>query len=536
MEARRRDRPGGDRHHLRASSRCSCRSRFMAGIPGKFFEQFGLTVAVAVLFSLVVARLLTPMMAAYILKPAEHRRGAATAAVMPALHARCCSGACGTAARRRSRRSASSSARSRWCRCCRPASSAGDLIADAGRHRAAAGRHPRADRAAAEQARAILRQRPDVEPSTPGRRRPSGAAFAPGAGRPPSGRPAQRQPDVTWRREPSAASASRTSSRRCAALEALPGARVKFGLGGRRTRYVQWRWSGDDPRRCAAAARDRGAATCARLPASATSAPPRSLVRPEIDRAAPTWRAPPTSASRRPRSPRRCASPPSATYDQALAKLNLRERQVPIRRQAAERGARRPRSLARLTVPGARGPVMLATSPTITIGSGPAQIDRLRPQRNVNFEIELNGLPLGEVDEAVAALPSMQAPAGRRAQPRIGDAEVMAELFGSFGLAMRPACCASTSCWCCCSSDFLQPVTILAALPLSIGGAFVALLLTRTALSMPSMIGLIMLMGIVDEELDPAGRVRDHGARATGHEPRSTRCSTPATSAPGRSS
>jgi multidrug efflux pump subunit AcrB len=45
--------------------------------------------------------------------------------------------------------------------------------------------------------------------------------------------------------------------------------------------------------------------------------------------------------------------------------------------------------------------------------------------------------------------------------------------------------------------DFMQPVTILAALPLSIGGAFVALLLTGRALSMPSMIGLIMLMGIV---------------------------------------
>ena len=43
----------------------------------------------------------------------------------------------------------------------------------------------------------------------------------------------------------------------------------------------------------------------------------------------------------------------------------------------------------------------------------------------------------------------------------------------------------------------MQPITILAALPLSIGGAFVALLITGRALSMPSMIGLIMLMGIV---------------------------------------
>ena len=44
--------------------------------------------------------------------------------------------------------------------------------------------------------------------------------------------------------------------------------------------------------------------------------------------------------------------------------------------------------------------------------------------------------------------------------------------------------------------DFVQPVTILAALVLSIPGAILALFITRTALSMPAMIGLIMLMGV----------------------------------------
>ena len=42
---------------------------FMSGIPGKFFVQFGWTAAVAVLFSLAVARMLTPMMSAYFLRP-----------------------------------------------------------------------------------------------------------------------------------------------------------------------------------------------------------------------------------------------------------------------------------------------------------------------------------------------------------------------------------------------------------------------------------------------------------------------------------
>ena len=46
---------------------------FMPGIPGQFFKEFGLTVSVAVLFSLVVARLLTPLLAAYFLKPKPPR-------------------------------------------------------------------------------------------------------------------------------------------------------------------------------------------------------------------------------------------------------------------------------------------------------------------------------------------------------------------------------------------------------------------------------------------------------------------------------
>ena len=45
---------------------------FMPGVAGKFFLEFGWTAATAVMFSLMVARLLTPMMAAYQLKPKPH--------------------------------------------------------------------------------------------------------------------------------------------------------------------------------------------------------------------------------------------------------------------------------------------------------------------------------------------------------------------------------------------------------------------------------------------------------------------------------
>jgi multidrug efflux pump subunit AcrB len=78
-----------------------------------------------------------------------------------------------------------------------------------------------------------------------------------------------------------------------------------------------------------------------------------------------------------------------------------------------------------------------------------------------------------------------------------GDAERMKELFGSFGLAMLTGVLCVYVVLVLLFRDFLQPFTILAALPLSIGGAFVALLVTHNSFSMPSLIGLLMLMGVV---------------------------------------
>jgi multidrug efflux pump subunit AcrB len=94
------------------------------------------------------------------------------------------------------------------------------------------------------------------------------------------------------------------------------------------------------------------------------------------------------------------------------------------------------------------------------------------------------------------ALPSLsQLPPGV-IRTEIGDAEAMAELFESFGLAMLTGVLCIYVVLVLLFKDFVQPATILGALVLSIPGAFLALFVTHTALSMPSMIGLIMLMGI----------------------------------------
>jgi len=147
-------------------------------------------------------------------------------------------------------------------------------------------------------------------------------------------------------------------------------------------------------------------------------------------------------------------------------------------------------------VPGKHGPVMLGNVATLSIASGPAAIDRYNRQRNVNFEIELNQQPLGEVKNAALALPSLQSLPAGVIQTEVGDAEAMGELFTSFGLAMLTGVLCIYIVLVLLFKDFVQPVTILAALVLSIPGAFLALFITKTGISMPSMIGLIMLMGI----------------------------------------
>jgi multidrug efflux pump subunit AcrB len=96
----------------------------------------------------------------------------------------------------------------------------------------------------------------------------------------------------------------------------------------------------------------------------------------------------------------------------------------------------------------------------------------------------------------VQQLPSVKnLPAGVSVR-EVGDAEVMGELFASFGLAMLTGVLCIYIVLVLLFKDFLHPVTILCALPLALGGAFVGLLIAHKSFSMPSLIGLIMLMGI----------------------------------------
>ena len=278
-----------------------------------------------------------------------------------------------------------------------------------------------------------------------------------------------------------------------AALAELPGVRSKVGLGGSGEKYVLV-LTGDDPQalQSTAFAVEKDLRSIPGLGSVASSA---SLIRPEI--------------AVRPDFARAADLGVSSTaigdtlriatvgdYDVALPKLNLSQRQVPIVVKLDPAARQDLDLLSRLTVPGSHGPVMLQQVATLETSGGPAVIDRYDRARNINFDIELSGMPLGDVKQAVQKLPSVRAlPAGVKVT-EVGDAEVMGELFASFGLAMLTGVLCIYIVLVLLFKSFLHPATILAALPLSLGGAFVGLLIAQKSFSMPSLIGLIMLMGI----------------------------------------
>jgi multidrug efflux pump subunit AcrB len=142
------------------------------------------------------------------------------------------------------------------------------------------------------------------------------------------------------------------------------------------------------------------------------------------------------------------------------------------------------------------GTVPLSAVADIRSGSGPSVINRLGRERQITFTAELGGRPLGDVMIEVEALPTLQnLPPGVRTQP-FGDAEIFEELFGGFALAMAAGLFCVYAVLLLLFNHASHPLIILMAVPLSAGGAFGLMFLTGTLLSLPALIGLLMLIGI----------------------------------------
>ncbi len=184
-------------------------------------------------------------------------------------------------------------------------------------------------------------------------------------------------------------------------------------------------------------------------------------------------------------------------YKAQLAKLNLPQRQIPIRVRLEKTLRGDIEAIRQMPVAARSGTVPLAAVADVRMGSGPAQIQRLDRMHNIAFDMELGQRGLGDVLAEALALPSMKNLPNGVSYLSDGDAAHMEELFNRFSLAMVIGVICIYIVLVLLFHDFLQPVTILVALPLSLGGAFAALLATHNAISMPSMFGILMLMGIV---------------------------------------
>ncbi len=464
---------------------------FMGGIPGEFFRPFAFTAAVAVLFSLLVARMLTPMMAAYMLKahPEHDDSGRMKRWYLDVVE---------WCLHHRLKTLAVATALLIGCFALTPFIPTGFAPAgDVGFAVLSVELQPGATleetQSVAETIRKRVAQRPEVVSVY------SIIGAAAGGGGPGSAGDSTgdvRRASITILLKPrDERDLTQQEFQMLAArdLNDIPGVRLSFGA--QTGSKLQITLAGDDPNQLnlAASSVERDLRTLPGLgnvTSSASLMKPEIVIRPLPDRAAELGVTTDTLSA-----VTRIAT--SGDVENSLAKLNLASRQIPIRVRLPDEARGDLERIRLLAVPSKNGTVPLMSVAEVSLGAGPARITRYDRSRNVTIEADLNGLPLGDMLDKARRLPSLQnLPAGVR-QVASGEAEFMMELFAGFGQAMVVGIVCVYLLLVLLFREFLQPLTILSALPPSAGGALLFLFITNYQMSIPSLIGMLMLMGIV---------------------------------------
>ncbi|MDY7579285.1 efflux RND transporter permease subunit [Herbaspirillum sp. RTI4] len=462
----------------------------MSGVPGLFFKQFGWTAVIAVLASLLVARILTPMMAAYLLKSKP-----------------------GATEQQDSRLMRGYLRAVRWCLTHRKTTMAAATLFFIGSVALvpfiSSGLIPPADRGyttinielppgsslqdtlgVSEIARAALSDIHGIDAAftTVGVSQVVGGGLLQ-AGEVRNGtltltlsdrkqRPLQGQIEKALRR----------------ALLTVPGARFTIGSGGPGEK-MQLILASDNQAALKASAQAlerelRGVGKLANISSTASLERPEIIVRPDLLRASELG-----VSSAAIGQVVRVAT--AGDFSSNLAKLNLDNRQVDINVSIPDAERQNLSTFANLRVPARNGLVPLSSVAALSVESGPSKIERYDRRRYVTVSADLGGMPLGEALAAAQALPAVKKMPSSVQLIQTGDAEIAAELGAGFVMAILIGIVCVFCVLVLLFRDFLQPITILSAIPLSLGGAFVALLLAHSELDIPSMIGLVMLMGIV---------------------------------------
>ncbi len=460
---------------------------FMPSIPGQFFKQFGVTVSVQVLFSLLCARMMTPMLAAYFLKSDRYKEEEREGPVLKVY-----SGALGWAVRHRFLTILAGLvffALSLW---------SGKLLkvgflpaGDISRSTLSVELPPGSQLDATEQITDAIANRL--------RKRPEVVSVFVSGGRLPDGVTGVRYATLIINFVPKN---ERSKSQReleheiSKELFDIPDARHWF-VDENGQRNVTLIVTGQNANTVANVASEI-ATQMRRLPMVTDIVSAATLNRPEL-----------RIYPRRDLAVRLGVSTETlsetirvATVGDlapALAKFNDGARVVPIRVLLDEKARADRKVLEQIRVPSARGTaVPLSALADISFGEGPVSISRYDRQREARVEADLvSGATGSEASDAINALPVMKSlPPGVTVNEG-GDAELQAELFSGFGAAMRNGLIMVYVVLAVLFASLQQPLTILLSLPLSIAGAILALLVTFSPVTTPVVIGLLMLMGIV---------------------------------------
>ena len=183
--------------------------------------------------------------------------------------------------------------------------------------------------------------------------------------------------------------------------------------------------------------------------------------------------------------------------------------------QLPQNDRRRVESLSALKVRSTSGQLVdLANVVKVSRTTGPTLIEHSSRQRQVMVLANLDGLPMGEAQKVVNRIVKEKVP-NHLETAYEGMGRIMVESFGYMGEALVLAVILVYMILAAQFNSFIQPITIMVSLPLSVIGAFGGLYMLNMTLSMYSMIGIIMLMGLVTKNailiVDFANQAREKG-------------------------
>ncbi len=473
---------------------------FMPGVAGQYFKQFGLTVAVAVLFSLLVARLITPMMAAYLMRPVkhvEHKDGFIMRGYLSFLALTLKTWKLGPG---RFKVPVSNAyltlitgvlclVVSVWATSLLPTA----FIPDEDNSRIVAnielppGSTLEDTRLTTDEIVRRLRERPEVR-----------HVFALGGSSATGQREVRRAALYIILVPKSARKIAQKDFKAivAATLGEVPDVRAWYvnERGEREMAFSIMSKDGDALAEAVARleARMRKVDGFLNVAASGALTRPEIRVRPRLEEAGELGVTPEAISE----------AVRVATIGDAgsnLAKFNTGDRLVPIRVQLGEDARTDMARLKALRVTSATGrSIPLSSVADISFGEGPSSIDRYDRVRRSSIGADLKrGLPLGTAQEIFNDIvKEVGLPDGVWVQ-LTGDAEIQGEVASGFINAMGTGLMIVLAVLILLFGSVFQPITILLSLPLSFGGVVLGLLLTNNAVSMPVYIGLLMLMGIV---------------------------------------